>query len=289
MFKNYLSCAKKHYIQGSKQLSFVAGRGSGLYGALGNGSDLIDRKEFTKISLVKDDPVVSISTGWGHSAMVTKGGKLIICGRPYDFQTLLRLNTINHISNYLARSIASSSNSLIFGKILGYYPQPIVLSDLDSVKSVSASAGLTLALLENGDVFSFGLNRWHQCGIPIAKNENGMHIFKPTKIPDLPPIRSLDAGLQHSLALSRDGDVYSWGKGNRGQLGYGKSDEFSCIARKIDFSACEGGYKQLKFASVSTGFSHSAALSQDGDVYLWGKGMSNILDEKLSSTSIFIT
>lgn len=86
-------------------------------------------------------------------------------------------------------------------------------------------------------------------------------------------VKAVDTGLQHCIAVSECGrDVFAWGKAARGQLGNIVSDQVSFgipqVVRGIS------GLVQ----GVSAGLNHSAALTAEGIVYLWGKGMSDQLD-----------
>ena len=125
---------------------------------------------------------------------------------------------------------------------------------------------MTVGLTKGGAVFTFGLNRWGQCGVP--SNHKSMHHYSLVYVP-LPQIVKVDVGLQHCVALSTTGKVYGWGKGDRGQLGnspeiFDKNESPIRIAVKDDL--CD----------ISLGFNHSAALSVGGNVYIWGKGMSEV-------------
>eukprot|EP01036_Dinobryon_divergens_P013547 gene13547-18278_t len=156
----------------------------------------------------------------------------------------------------------ASRMTLWFGdKTGGLYTVPKFISDLD-VTSVSCSAGLTIFLTTNGDVYSFGLNRWGQCGL----TRDDLHIYNPVKV-DLPPIIRLDTGLQHCICLSNEGEVFTWGKGEKGQLGDGKLvNSFHPVKLSLPAPA----------KCVSAGFGHSAAILTDGSLYIWGKGLSQI-------------
>jgi alpha-tubulin suppressor-like RCC1 family protein len=77
-------------------------RGTGLYGALGTGN-LLDSTPFTVIDTKGMIPV-KVSAGWGHSVVLTSCGHILICGRPYDFSILLRLNAFpsgHSINDYI--------------------------------------------------------------------------------------------------------------------------------------------------------------------------------------------
>ncbi|MFQ6655498.1 hypothetical protein Gotur_026023 [Gossypium turneri] len=72
------------------------------------------------------------------------------------------------------------------------------------------------------------------------------------------------AGEAHTLALSGDGYVYSWGRGMFGRLGTGsESDEIFPVRVKFQNS-------ELKLIAVAAGAYHSLALADDGSVWSWG-------------------
>ncbi|XP_039066287.1 ultraviolet-B receptor UVR8-like isoform X1 [Hibiscus syriacus] len=72
------------------------------------------------------------------------------------------------------------------------------------------------------------------------------------------------AGEAHTLALSGDGYVYSWGRGMFGRLGTGsESDELFPVRVKFQDS-------ELKFMAVAAGAYHNLALADDGSVWSWG-------------------
>ncbi|RYG98307.1 hypothetical protein EON65_51600 [archaeon] len=192
-------------------------RGSGLYGALGLGDALTDETIFTPLGFLNNiNNVKHVSAGWGHSAAVTTQGEVYVWGKCFDFSSLLRLNRISAMSNSFARIVARSSNSMLFGGgEHGYFPVPTRLP-LDDVQTVQCSAGLTVMLTKQGEVYVMGSNQWNQCGKPIDKQ---IHVYEPSLVPGIPLCKKVEAGLQHVVALGRDGSCYAWGKSNKGQLG----------------------------------------------------------------------
>jgi alpha-tubulin suppressor-like RCC1 family protein len=74
-------------------------------------------------------------------------------------------------------------------------------------------------------------------------------------------VRSVAAGDIHSLALSWDGRVYSWGGNLSGQLGHGDT-----LARLVP-TLLEGLENML---SISAAGAHSLAVTQSGSVFSWG-------------------
>jgi alpha-tubulin suppressor-like RCC1 family protein len=69
-----------------------------------------------------------------------------------------------------------------------------------------------------GDVFTWGCNLLNQCG-----TGSRVDLPSPQKVSSLAgvPIVAVAAGLNHSIALSMCGDLYSWGANECGQLGLG--------------------------------------------------------------------
>ena len=155
-----------------------------------------------------------------------------------------------------------SKSSHIFGvDASGLYMTPVMLDDIRDVEHVACSAGITTALDQEGRVFCLGINSFGQCALPATTR----HVYLPSPV-QLPRCRSVDAGFQHCAAVSREGVVYTWGKGKRGQLGNGKTDDFSFTPVHVNIPE--------EVVAVSAGFNHTAALSDQGTVYLWGKHMS---------------
>jgi alpha-tubulin suppressor-like RCC1 family protein len=74
-------------------------------------------------------------------------------------------------------------------------------------------------------------------------------------------VRSVAAGGFHSLALSLDGRVYSWGRNAEGQLGHGDMHNRHSPVR-VD--GLEGVH------SIAAATRHSHAVTQSGEVFSWG-------------------
>ncbi|XP_057522971.1 ultraviolet-B receptor UVR8 [Amaranthus tricolor] len=97
------------------------------------------------------------------------------------------------------------------------------------------------------------------------------------EIPELPlrnpahKIIAVAAGEAHTLALSGNGKVYSWGRGTFGRLGNGsESDENLPVSIKLDNGKLSQTEKPHNFIGVAAGAYHSLALSDDGSVWCWG-------------------
>ena len=75
----------------------------------------------------------------------------------------------------------------------------------------------------------------------------------------------MSAGGEHSLALTDDGAVWSWGFGLFGELGHG-DQQIRLLPKKVEALAGQ------RVVAVSAGGEHSLALTADGAVFTWGDG-----------------
>ena len=75
------------------------------------------------------------------------------------------------------------------------------------------------------------------------------------------------AGGTHTAAVTKDGDLYMWGRNYYGQLGvYSNAD--SKIPIKVNNSSSTLPEKSVKY--IALGYYHSAAITKDGSLYMWG-------------------
>jgi alpha-tubulin suppressor-like RCC1 family protein len=84
------------------------------------------------------------------------------------------------------------------------------------IKEVSVGAFHSLALDEDGFVWSWGSNRDGQLG---RSPDSFPHSSTPIRLEQLPKISAIATGGHHSIALDLDGQVWSWGANRDSQLG----------------------------------------------------------------------
>lgn len=163
------------------------------------------------------------------------------------------------------------------------------------IKAVAAGGLHTLALTEDGRVYGWGSAGHGQLGsfrnpddpdciIHPTTETDGIHYrkFAPSSIPDLPIVKIVACGRYHSLAVTYDGRLFTWGQGVSGQLGHGST--VSTSTPTMVKGLC--GVK-----SVAGGVSHSAAVTDAGILFAWGHGGSGRLghgntDQKLVPTLV---
>ena len=76
-------------------------------------------------------------------------------------------------------------------------------------------------------------------------------------------IREVCCGYQHTLALTINGQVYSWGNNEAGQLGLG-SKAPSCVRKPKLIESLKNVVK------LAAGQLHSAAITKNQELFTWG-------------------
>ncbi|XP_047711475.1 probable E3 ubiquitin-protein ligase HERC6 isoform X4 [Prionailurus viverrinus] len=141
-------------------------------------------------------------------------------------------------------------------------PKPIQALETLRVELVSCGKEHSLAVCYKGRVFAWGAGSEGQLGIGEFKEIN----LIPQKIKTLTGIKiiQVSCGNYHSLALSEDGQVFSWGSNSHGQLGLGKELPSQASPQRV--RSLDG----IPLAQVAAGGAHSFALSLSGTSFGWG-------------------
>ena len=141
-------------------------------------------------------------------------------------------------------------------------PLPVEAFGGSLVQMVACGAEHVLAIADGGALWAFGCGHDGQLGLGDADDR-----FVPTRC-DLGGSASaafVAAGEDNSVAVSRKGVVFSWGKGSWGKLGHG-----DCNARlfptEIDHDFDE------EVVTVACGRDHTAAVTIGGCLFAWGRG-----------------
>ena len=116
-----------------------------------------------------------------------------------------------------------------------------------------------------GNVYSFGLNNMGQLGVgSLEPNSTGT----PQLVTALEGqgVTEISGGEHHSLALTADGEVFAFGRGDNNQLGFADGTDQQLTPRAIPALA------GIAIRKVSTLANSNFALSKSGDLYSWGFG-----------------
>jgi len=112
----------------------------------------------------------------------------------------------------------------------------------------------------NGVVLTLGQGDTGQLGL----GPDIMERSKPALVKDLSSVSAVCAGGMHTVCLTKDGKVYTFGCNDEGALGRTMEDEEEecCVPGLVDLPE--------KARQISAGDSHTAAVTDSGHVYIWG-------------------
>ena len=87
-------------------------------------------------------------------------------------------------------------------------------------------------------------------------------------------VRSIGVGWHYTLAIGTDGQVYSWGYGETGQLGHARRQHHqSPDSHTVGVPTPIAVLEDERIHSVHGGRFHSGALAEDGRVFMWGSNV----------------
>jgi uncharacterized repeat protein (TIGR02543 family) len=217
-------------------------------GQLGNG--LIQRLQsptFISIpNLSQGETISSIHAGFKHTFAITSNNQLYAWG----------LNAQGQLGDY---SLVSKST-----------PRIITISMLgDSAYSLQTNLSnnsTSFLTTTQGHVYGWGQNQNGKLG-------DGSTIFRtsPVKVnfTDLSPgehVLSIKSGNLHSIALTNQGKIFSWGDGSSGALGTGGTTS-RLIPTVTPINAL---ISNEIIVAIEVGGNHSLALTSNGRVFGWG-------------------
>lgn len=125
---------------------------------------------------------------------------------------------------------------------------------------IAAGAYHTVSIRDDGTVWVWGDNSFGQLGDGSTTQSSA-----PVQVTTLSgmPVTAVEAGAYHTVALRKDGTVWTWGYNDYGQLGNGSTAQSSI---PVQVSALSG----MKMTAVAAGVYHTVALRDDGTVWVWG-------------------
>lgn len=148
---------------------------------------------------------------------------------------------------------------------------PVQIGTLTGWANISCGEDHTLAIRDDGTLWSWGRNNFGQLGQGLTTTTN---ISSPVQIGSLTGWSSIAAGRYHSLASRTSGTLWAWGRNNQGQLGIGSTTNRSSPVQV-------GSGTTGDWIFVSAGEDISAGLRQRGitgrNLWTWGRNASGEL------------
>jgi len=312
---------------GSSSSSVVYTSGQGWTGALGQGTtgmltpDMSDVTEEERDNLFRtvriedmemevesssgtttiNSRVVGGAAGWGHTALiitksssesssspVVKTSQLLISGRPYDFQALLRLNRIPSFLRraVIARSLKYDSNdpetseTSLIGKAIDFFFTHHDYRQDDQPQPSSYRYGIvpsfTEIALPGGDVPA--IPEQPSSSTTPSSSSSSSSSSRSTTLLHLAYDRNTKVAASAGLTaiIGQSGTLYTFGINLRGQCGTGQptvNHVWEPTPLRIEpYSTTDDDEDDTTIVSVALGLQHGVALSNKGTLYAWGKG-----------------
>ncbi|GIO14340.1 hypothetical protein J19TS2_38950 [Cohnella xylanilytica] len=147
---------------------------------------------------------------------------------------------------------------------------------LTGVKQIQGGSSQSVALKEDGSVYTWGNNQSGQLGvdrkIPLS--------LVPLKVPNLPPIVNIVVSNGYTMAIDEAGVLWAWGEESYGQLGIGtipSSTVLEASFKPIKVHAPDNSAPEwADVDQIAAGVTHVLAL-KDGKVYAWGNNLQGAL------------
>eukprot|EP00092_Neocalanus_flemingeri_P033110 GFUD01036005.1.p1 GENE.GFUD01036005.1~~GFUD01036005.1.p1 ORF type:complete len:1046 (+),score=311.60 GFUD01036005.1:157-3294(+) len=191
--------------------------------------------------------VTAVAAGLYHSAALTAGGQLYTWG-------------------------ANAKGQLGLGRDTDMVFSPTLVESLASVPLAGVACGgnHTLVVTRSGAVFAWGSNNHGQLGLGDLTDR-----MWPTQVSTLRNLRvvpgGVKAGLEHTVALTEEGGVFSWGSSRCGQLGHGNTNKETLPRKVLELMG-------TTVSQVATGDRHTLAfVPSRGKLYGFGVGGSGQL------------
>ncbi len=212
------------------------------FGDNGNGQlglgDNTDRNVPILVTALAGLKVKAVSCGNLHTMIITKDGNLYAFGNNFDGQ----LGLGNNIDTNM--------------------PALVIIPDGSKIKAVSCGSYYTMIITENDNLYSFGNNISGQLGLGITGPR-----YTPilVTIPNGLKVKAVSCGGSHTVIITEDGNLYSFGDNSYGQLGLrlrkGRRTTPTLVA----------SLGSLKVKAVSCGLVHTVIIMENSNFYSFGR------------------
>ncbi|CAL8069477.1 unnamed protein product [Orchesella dallaii] len=148
---------------------------------------------------------------------------------------------------------------------------PRLATTFADIESVEAGQYCTFAVNANGTLSACGKGCYGRLGLGDSSNQpipKQLPISSDVKFKCVSSSKGSDG---HTLALTHDGLIWSWGDGDYGKLGHGG------VATEKYPKQIQGALIGKVVVCISAGFRHSACVTDTGELYTWGEGESGRL------------
>jgi hypothetical protein len=196
----------------------------------------------------------------------------------------------NGMLGQLGLGMKGTSKGRLFPTIIPFFQQNYPVG----VTCVAAGANFSSVVVYSGEVYSFGHAEYNQHGVGSSANRDYVdpyHFFVPRKVHISDPakagnvcIHTVSCGLMFTIAISEDGDLYSWGWNDGGVLGHGVN-YYSFSPQRIEKIGHLSDRGQI--TQLVCGAKHVIAIRQDLNA-IWTQTYQSVLKD-LAYSDLLIT
>ena len=286
-----VSCGNEHNLILTIE-NELYGFGSNDDGILCLEDPKIKTEKLIKIPIPKNEKIIEISSGTVHNLILTSNGKIYSWGSSQGGQLGLSEDLLKE--NYIKNKIT-------------YINKPKEIITLNSkIKKISCGEAHSLALTDNGLVYSWGFCSSGQLGLGFCEDSfepgtgmNNCRIFEPRLINSLPEIKEIKAGGTYSMFISENKEIYACGVNDLGQLGISDYPSQKHVFDKDNLKCFDfvnptliECFFTMKVDKISCGEGHCLAIVRDStsmfqNVWSWGTnkfgqlGLGNLIKSSL--------
>ncbi|XP_056601313.1 RCC1-like G exchanging factor-like protein isoform X1 [Triplophysa dalaica] len=248
-----VSCGRAHSLVLTDSEG-VFSMGNNAYGQCGR--PIVEDEVFSGSHLVHkmegfDSRVIQVACGQDHSLFLTEKGSVYACGWGADGQT------------GLGHHNKSSCPVLVGGDLAGV-----------KVQQVITYGDCSLAVSTDGQLYGWGNSEYLQ----LASVTEMTQISSPRLLPlrSVGRVRQAACGGTQVAVLNEEGDVFVWGFGI---LGKGPNLSESAVPERIPatFFGKSEFNPTVRVSSIRCGLNHFAAITEPGELFVWGKNVRGCL------------
>eukprot|EP01022_Parablepharisma_sp_SALTPOND_P011884 TRINITY_DN1513_c0_g1_i1.p1 TRINITY_DN1513_c0_g1~~TRINITY_DN1513_c0_g1_i1.p1 ORF type:complete len:1386 (+),score=114.51 TRINITY_DN1513_c0_g1_i1:1826-5983(+) len=147
---------------------------------------------------------------------------------------------------------------------------PTLIKGLPPIKQLASGNEHAVAVSRSGKVFTWGNGESGLLG-----HENCDSLAVPTVVSSLEGthIKAVECGGLHTVALSNDGRLFTWGRAEGGQLGIPEAVLENVLKQNGDYylhSPYELSFENETVKGIACGEAHTLAVTESGTAYGWG-------------------
>ncbi|KRX79377.1 X-linked retinitis pigmentosa GTPase regulator [Trichinella sp. T6] len=258
---------------------------------------------------IQNDSIQIVTCGNDHTILVTESGRILSFGsNEWGQLGFLQKKTVN-LKGKRACCVACGAQHTILGfesdKIYAFGRNCEGQLGLGNDEEQLMPAEIT-ALSDEGKLYVWGRNTEGQLGLPHIQETKLPQIFH---FPTL--IKFVDCGYYHSAIINDELQVFTFGEGNHGKLGFETTTNVK-LPTKIEtsglvFSFGDGSYGQLGLGKtthhcssptlipnlsnvkhISCGETHSGCITADYKLFLWGDNRCGKINSEDSNMNYYL-